>query len=219
MPPLTDFHIFSSNLELVNTHIRLQQTRENVTMVKKEEFISQNITTPSRNNNDDSHSKRFLQKQQRRRNTPVVSFHDELSIVEFPCILGDNPACSSGAPITMDWIPQRRYSVSLLQQERQEQVESRSTSVPCHSPNNQQVCLKKKMSFALTAQQRYDRLVQNGVSTHDIRVANRQRQRLRQQRRATVENIELDETIQMFVAVARHTKHKMVQLWSKRRPR
>jgi hypothetical protein len=216
MPPSADFHIFSSNLDVVNTQTQLQRTRENVSMVKEEEFISHCIISSRKNNDNDSRSKRLLQKQQRRRNTLVVSFHDEVSIVEFPCTLGDNPACSSGAPITMDWIPHCRYNMSLEQQ--QQEVESRRTSVPCHSPNNNQICYNKKMSFALSAQQRYDRLVQNGVSPHEIRVANRQRQRLRQQRRTTVENIELDETIQMFAAVARHTKRKMVQLWSKRRP-
>lgn len=36
-----------------------------------------------------------------------------LTITEFPIILGDNPAVTSGAPITIDWAPQGEYGFSI----------------------------------------------------------------------------------------------------------
>jgi hypothetical protein len=59
-------------------------------------------------------------------------------------------------------------------------------------------------------------LVQSGVFPQDIRHANQQRQRLRQQRQTTIDCLDLDETIQMFVGMARYTKKIMVQLWRRR---
>ena len=40
----------------------------------------------------------------------------KIVITEFPIILGDNPAVTSGAPVTIDWVPQaeRVYSPSTL---------------------------------------------------------------------------------------------------------
>lgn len=40
-----------------------------------------------------------------------VTFGD-LTIIEFPIILGDNPACS-GCPITIDWEPMRKHTRNL----------------------------------------------------------------------------------------------------------
>eukprot|EP00539_Tryblionella_compressa_P019872 CAMPEP_0178857760 /NCGR_PEP_ID=MMETSP0747-20121128/304_1 /TAXON_ID=913974 /ORGANISM="Nitzschia punctata, Strain CCMP561" /LENGTH=815 /DNA_ID=CAMNT_0020524013 /DNA_START=244 /DNA_END=2691 /DNA_ORIENTATION=+ len=41
-----------------------------------------------------------------------------LVITEFPVILGDNPAVTSGAPVTIDWVPQgeKSYSVNAYEQ-------------------------------------------------------------------------------------------------------
>jgi hypothetical protein len=213
MPPRADYHNSLYNLVEVNTHTQLQQRRES--------FNSSRNNKIKNNNSNRSNKLHNRQPEQQQPRLPrVVSFHDEVSIVEFPYTLGDNPACSSGAPITMDWTPQCRYNISLQHQQQQQQqrrqqksqVDSSSACVPCRSPPNHRLRQSKRSSFALTAQQRYDRLVQSGVSPQEIRQANRQRQRLRQQRKTTVDYIELDETIQMFVTVGRHTKQKMVQL-------
>jgi hypothetical protein len=42
-----------------------------------------------------------------------------LEILEFPIILGDNPAISSGAPLSMDWKPQwtRTINIDLYEEE------------------------------------------------------------------------------------------------------
>ena len=41
-----------------------------------------------------------------------VNFSD-LTVIEYPIILGDNPACTDGCPITIDWIPIGGYKHSL----------------------------------------------------------------------------------------------------------
>jgi hypothetical protein len=41
-----------------------------------------------------------------------VSFGD-ITIREFPMILGDNPSCSNGAPVTIDWFPQNVHTRNL----------------------------------------------------------------------------------------------------------
>ena len=38
---------------------------------------------------------------------------DTLEIIQFPCILGDHPSCSSGAPLTLDWKPQEQSVVKV----------------------------------------------------------------------------------------------------------
>jgi hypothetical protein len=41
-----------------------------------------------------------------------VSFGD-VEIREYPYVLGDNPACSSGAPLTIGWKPQEAYTLDV----------------------------------------------------------------------------------------------------------
>lgn len=36
-----------------------------------------------------------------------------IEIIEFPITLGDNPAVSSGPPLTIDWVPQQRTKFDL----------------------------------------------------------------------------------------------------------
>mmetsp|Transcript_4060 Transcript_4060/g.7535 ORF Transcript_4060/g.7535 Transcript_4060/m.7535 type:complete len:145 (+) Transcript_4060:185-619(+) len=59
--------------------------------------------------------------------TKKVCF-DELSIREYPFILGDNPACSCGAPVSIGWKYQESYSRNLdlyeyTRAERKEKVQ------------------------------------------------------------------------------------------------
>ena len=37
----------------------------------------------------------------------------EVELLEFPQILGDNPACSGGAPVQLDWKPESRETHDL----------------------------------------------------------------------------------------------------------
>jgi hypothetical protein len=227
MPPRSDLDNSSPRLVVPDTQTLLKHNRENFSSIIKEEDVLYLEVITSCNSYMDVIPSNVLhnhQGQLQQLGLPrVVSFCDDVSILEFPYTLGDNPACSSGAPITIDWTPQCRYNVSLQQQQQQrlrrqqEQVGSGSASALCHNANDHRQCRNKKSSFSLTAQQRYDRLVQSGISSQDIRHANRQRQRLRQQRQATVDYIELDETIQIFVTLAHHTKKKMVKLLKRRR--
>ena len=42
-----------------------------------------------------------------------VTFGDDLAIIEYPIILGDNPACTNGCPITIGWQPIRGHKCNL----------------------------------------------------------------------------------------------------------
>jgi len=55
-----------------------------------------------------------ISKRRSRNSAPKKSVRfDTLEIIEFPCILGDNPSCSSGAPLTLDWKPQEQCTVKV----------------------------------------------------------------------------------------------------------
>ncbi|KAG7342551.1 hypothetical protein IV203_007644 [Nitzschia inconspicua] len=118
-----------------------------------------------------------------------VSFHEDLCIVEFPYVVGDNPCCSSGAPLSMDWKHQQKVTVSLEEFDTERHPQRRS-----------------KKDLALSASERHHRLLNSGCSRDDIVRADRQRRKCRRQRQATKDALELDDTIQMFVTLASRTK-------------
>ena len=57
--------------------------------------------------------------------TKEVAF-GELEIREYALCLGDNPSCSSGAPVTLEWEPQAEYQRNLQFYEYTRQSERRS---------------------------------------------------------------------------------------------
>ncbi|KAG7363745.1 hypothetical protein IV203_027106 [Nitzschia inconspicua] len=125
----------------------------------------------------------------RRSSSKRVSFHEDLCIVEFPYVVGDNPCCSSGAPLSMDWKHQQKVTVSLEEFDAERHPQRRS-----------------KNNLALSASERHHRLLNSGCPRDDIVRADRQRQKCRRQRQATKDALELDDTIQMFVTLASRTK-------------
>mmetsp|Transcript_21971 Transcript_21971/g.39185 ORF Transcript_21971/g.39185 Transcript_21971/m.39185 type:complete len:198 (+) Transcript_21971:119-712(+) len=113
-----------------------------------------------------------------------VSFHDELHIAEYPIEIGDNPGCSCGAPITIGWTPIASYRTSL------EEFDTSRHGLRRH-----------KKELAIPAAVREDRLRNEGYTTTEIRKANVARAMSRQQRRQTVDNLELDDSLLLLKKV------------------
>jgi hypothetical protein len=133
--------------------------------------------------------------------TRRVSFHDDLEVIEFPYIVGDNPGCSAGVPLSMDWTPQLRHFVSL------DEYESVRQPIRRHST-----------TLAISAQERRDRLLKCGYTSMEINQASRKRHIARQQRKQTQELMELDTTLLMFQKIAWTLPKKGIQkVWRSRR--
>lgn len=115
-----------------------------------------------------------------------VSFQQELIIVEFPYTVGDHPCCSSDQPLTIDWRPQQTNIASLNEYDFHQQL-------------------------VMPESEREQLLLKSGCSQNEIRMANAQQQRFRKQRQATHDNLELNETLQMFAKIGR----KIKTLWNR----
>lgn len=42
-----------------------------------------------------------------------VAFAENITIIEFPMVMGDHPSVSSGAPVQIGWIPQATFTINL----------------------------------------------------------------------------------------------------------
>jgi hypothetical protein len=118
-------------------------------------------------------SKQHQQQPQQRKS---VSFHDTLHISEYPVVIGDNPGCSSGAPISLDWEPQQTIQKSLDDFETIRQPKRR-----------------RQRDLAIPATVRRERLLQSGFTSQDVDRANMSRIQDRRKRKETVENLNLDD--------------------------
>lgn len=79
----------------------------------------------SQENNRNETSKKYINKTHRKETSKKctsktqshsVSFSD-VQVQEYPLVLGDNPSCSEGLPLSLGWVPSNSYTLQLDQYE------------------------------------------------------------------------------------------------------
>jgi hypothetical protein len=92
------------------------------------------------------------QKHTRMSDKHQVSF-DSIEIIELPMSLGDNPSVSKGAPVTVEWVAQKRttFSIDFFEKNR---------------PNR-----RSRRGLILSAEAREGILLHHGFCLEDIRIA------------------------------------------------
>ena len=85
-----------------------------------------------------------------------VRFH-QVEIIELPLLLGDNPSVSAGAPLTVDWVPQGRFDLTV---DRYETLHRRRRY--------------SKHDMILSEYDRHELLLRQGYSEQEIRQASEQ---------------------------------------------
>jgi hypothetical protein len=117
-------------------------------------------------------------------NKKAVTFGDHIRITEFPLILGNNPACSSGAPVQLS--PRSSVNVVLLfdiyDSLRREQRERRSGGRTRHSTTRKYAPLVRRIPVAT----RGEILLQAGYSLDEIGMAVMEINHIQKLRRETI---------------------------------
>jgi hypothetical protein len=113
----------------------------------------------------------------KKKNSPPkkVSFTGDVTILEFPFILGDNPSCSKGAPLTIGWRPIKKTTRSLDMLEMSRAHTRRPRKALAMSEDRRETILKNA-----------------GYEKSEIRRAVDDAQTTRRQRRETIEELGVD---------------------------
>lgn len=99
-----------------------------------------------------------------------VVFADMIKITEFPMILGDNPACRSGAPVQLDWAPCSTNERNLEMFEYLRQNERRQS----------------RKSLVISTERRGRILLRMGYSIEEIAEAAMEAEEVKEQRQETL---------------------------------
>jgi hypothetical protein len=131
-----------------------------------------------------------------------VRFH-LVEIIEFPIILGDNPACS-GAPLTCGWDVIRRQTMYFLSYEKQRQGKRRRRS--------RQLLVPSRVRSKL--------LLQSGFDSDEIEKVIGTNELIQLQRRETVQQSELQAEICEYQQAQAECDEELIDLldWDEERP-
>jgi hypothetical protein len=128
-----------------------------------------------------------------------VSF-DKLIIRRYPMILGDNPACSIGTPVTLDWVyeDEQVCDIDLYECERQSRRPSRG--------------IEKMRLLVLSYYRRRDILRQAGYNDAEIKAAAKQVDKIRRQRTTTTVLMPLGRVQEAVASAGRKIKKSVATL-------
>mmetsp|Transcript_13357 Transcript_13357/g.38451 ORF Transcript_13357/g.38451 Transcript_13357/m.38451 type:complete len:321 (+) Transcript_13357:243-1205(+) len=116
----------------------------------------------------------------------------KVELIELPITIGDNPSVSSGCPVTVEWKSQHRESCGVDDYEVKKDQKKLSSS----SPKN-----KKKLARKLSNRQRCLMLYQNGCTLEDMKVAARQAEEIKQQRRSSAQAYQIQQNAMELLAL------------------
>jgi hypothetical protein len=73
----------------------------------------------------------------------VVAFANDITIIEFPMVLGDNPSVSSGVPVQIGWVPQATTTRNLnLYEHFKEESKRNKKSLVLKVPDRASILLR-----------------------------------------------------------------------------
>ena len=127
----------------------------------------------------------------------VVAF-SEITVLEFPIILGDNPACTSGAPIQLDWELARKETHEIefyefYNKRDGAQLKKTKKSKPSSKKN---VAVKTR---TIPVSERAQLLMRNGYSLEEIANAVMLVQQVQEQRKESIKASGFGDKMQSFL--------------------
>jgi hypothetical protein len=122
------------------------------------------------------------------KNYKMVAF-SEITVIEFPVALGDNPCCTSGAPIQLDWKPVSTVTHDL-------DIFEYMVKKQDHDDDD---CKRSTKELRLSVPKRAQLLMNAGYGIEEIANAVMQVQEVQKQRAESIQTNGLGERMQMLM--------------------
>ncbi|CAJ1948579.1 unnamed protein product [Cylindrotheca closterium] len=139
-----------------------------------------------------------------------------IKVRTYPICVGDNPACSDGVPLAIDWQYQKEYNFTVDYYERKLEKWANNPESPMH-PNRYP--RKTEAELRISAADRLQLLFSSGVMPPDANLAFRQVELVRRNREATIRSLHFWHMIYVWERIQRATRNATVGRASKKKER